>query len=164
MFKNATFLSFYFADNQLFINSETLVSNMAIIEDCQIIQLPMLKSQSGNITFMNNGTDLPFEINRIFYIYDIPSGADRGAHAHKECHQLLVAVTGSFEVEVFDGYEKKLFYLNQPHLGLHIPPGIWASELNFSGSGICLALASRDYQEEDYIRDYAEYLSLKHEI
>jgi hypothetical protein len=128
------------------------------VSDCIIIQLPKVQAISGNITSLNNGIDAPFDVKRIFYIYDIPSGEDRGAHAHKECHQLLVAITGAFEVEVFDGNQKLRFLLNQPDRGLHIPPGIWASEVNFSGGGICLVLASHEYQESDYIRDYNNFL------
>lgn len=127
------------------------------LEACKIIQLPKVQATSGNITSVNNGIDALFDVKRIFYIYDIPSGEDRGAHAHKECHQLLVAITGAFEVEVFDGKQKERFLLNQPDRGLHIPPGIWASEVNFSGGGICLVLASHEYDEEDYIRDIEEF-------
>ena len=131
------------------------------VSDCEIVKLPKVQATSGNITSVNNGVDAPFNVKRIFYIYDIPSGEDRGAHAHKECHQLLVAITGAFEVEVFDGKQKSRFLLNQPDNGLHIPPGIWASEVNFSGGGICLVLASHEYDEADYIRDYQEYLEHK---
>ena len=131
------------------------------IKGCKIIQLPKVQATSGNITSLNNGINAPFDVKRIFYIYDIPSGEDRGAHAHKECHQLLVAITGAFEVEVFDGNQKSRFLLNQPDRGLHIPPGIWASEINFSGGGICLVLASHEYDESDYIRDYQEYLGYR---
>lgn len=130
---------------------------MVTIRDCKIISLPNTKTISGNITSLNNGVNAPFEIKRVFYIYDIPAGENRGAHAHKECHQLLVAISGAFDVEVFDAETKQMFTLNQPNVGLHIPPGIWASELNFSGGGICLVLASREYQEEDYIRDLIDY-------
>ena len=131
------------------------------VSDCEIVKLPKVQATSGNITSLNNGIDAPFDVKRIFYIYDIPSGEDRGAHAHKECHQLLVAITGAFEVEVFDSNQKRRFLLNQPDSGLHIPPGIWASEVNFSGGGICLVLASHEYDESDYIRDYQEYLEYK---
>ena len=131
------------------------------VSDCEIVILPKVQATSGNITSINNDIDAPFDVKRIFYIYDIPSGEDRGAHAHKECHQLLVAITGAFEVEVFDGNQKLRFLLNQPYKGLHIPPGIWASEVNFSGGGICLVLASHDYDENDYIRDYQEYLEYR---
>lgn len=131
------------------------------VSECKILKLPKVSAISGNITSLNNGIDAPFNVKRIFYIYDIPSGENRGAHAHKECHQLLIALTGAFEVEVFDGQDKTRFLLNQPDIGLHIPPGIWASEVNFSGGGICLVLASHEYDEGDYIRDYQEYLNLK---
>ena len=131
------------------------------VSDCEIVILPKVQATSGNITSINNDIDAPFDVKRIFYIYDIPSGEDRGAHAHKECHQLLVAITGAFEVEVFDGNQKLRFLLNQPYKGLHIPPGIWASEVNFSGGGICLVLASHEYVEADYIRDYQKYLEFK---
>jgi len=131
------------------------------IKFCNLLNLPKIQAISGNIISLNNGVDSPFEVKRVFFIYDIPSGEDRGAHAHKECHQLLIAITGSFEVEVFDGAESTRFSLNQPNIGLHIPPGIWASEINFSGGGICLVLASHKYDENDYIRDYQEYLNYK---
>jgi hypothetical protein len=131
------------------------------IVDCLLINLHKIGATSGNITSINNSVDAPFEVKRVFYIYDIPSNEDRGAHAHKECHQLLVAITGAFEVEVFDGYETTRYLLNQPNLGLHIPPGIWASEVNFSGGGICLVLASHEYNEDDYIRNYQDYLNYK---
>jgi hypothetical protein len=138
------------------------MTNIAtLLSDCTIIRLPKVQATSGNITSLNNSIDAPFEVKRIFYIYDIPSGEDRGAHAHKECHQLLIAVTGAFEVEVFDGKQKSRFLLNQPDRGLHVPPCIWASEVNFSGGGICLVLASHEYDEADYIRDYQEYLDFK---
>ena len=132
-----------------------------VVSDCGIIQLPKVQATSGNITSVNNGIDAPFDVKRIFYIYDIPSGEDRGAHAHKECHQLLVAITGAFEVEIFDGKQKLRFLLNQPDKGLHILPGIWASEINFSGGGMCLVLASHVYDEADYIRHYESFKKWK---
>jgi hypothetical protein len=134
---------------------------VTLASDCEIIKLPKVQATSGNITSLNNGIDAPFDVKRIFYIYDIPSGEDRGAHAHKECHQFLVAITGAFEVEVFDGNQKLRFLLNQPDRGLHIPPGIWASEVNFSGGGICLVLASHEYQEHDYIRNLELFIKYK---
>lgn len=134
------------------------------IKHCQKISLPNVVSQSGNITSLNNQRDLPFDINRVFYIYDIPSGESRGAHAHRACHQLLVAVSGSFKVEVFDGIDTLEFIMDRPDIGLHIPPGIWASEFDFSGGGICLVLASHEYDESDYIRDFNQFEILKNEI
>ena len=105
--------------------------------------------------------EIPFDVNRVFYLYDIPGGESRGAHAHKECHQFLIACSGSFDVILDDSNQKKKIQLNQPYLGLHIPPGIWASEVNFSSGAICLVLASHSYNEEDYIRRYQEFLKFK---
>lgn len=133
----------------------------ASIYDCSIIELPRLKNRAGNITVVNNNDNIPFEVKRIFYIYDIPGGEDRGAHAHKDCHQFLVAVSGSFEVEMDDGTNKRTVTLNCPYYGLHIPPGIWAAEKGFSSGAVCLVLASHKYDEKDYIRDYHDFLEYK---
>jgi hypothetical protein len=111
---------------------------------------------------LHGGLELPFEFKRIFYLYDMPGGESRGAHAHKACHQFLVAASGAFEVLLDDGKMKNAVYLNRPYQGLHIPPGIWASELNFSSGSICLVLASHTYDETDYIRDYNDFLKFKH--
>ena len=129
--------------------------------DCSLIELPKIKDRSGNITAIENNIHIPFAINRVFYLYDIPGGESRGAHSHKGCHQFLVAASGSFEVQLDDGNVKKTVMLNQPYRGLHIPPGIWASEINFSSGAICLVLASHKYDESDYIRDYREFLKFK---
>ena len=128
--------------------------------DTSVIELPKISSRAGNITAIENNVEIPFELKRIFYLYDIPGGEDRGAHAHKECHQFLIAASGSFEVQLDDGNVKKTVMLNQPYRGLHIPPGIWASEVNFSSGAICLAMASHKYNASDYIRDYNEFLEL----
>ena len=129
--------------------------------DCSIIELPRIQNRSGNITAIENNIEIPFNTKRIFYLYDIPGGESRGAHAHKECHQFLVAASGSFEVQLDDGKVKKTVMLNQPYRGLHIPPGIWASEVNFSSGAICLVIASHTYDEADYVRDYNEFLNYK---
>jgi hypothetical protein len=129
--------------------------------DCSLIELPKVKDRSGNITAIENNIQIPFAVNRVFYLYDIPGGEDRGAHAHIDCHQFLVAASGSFEVLLDDGKVKKTVMLNQPFRGLHIPPGIWASEINFSSGSICLVLASHSYDEKDYIREYNAYLKYK---
>lgn len=126
--------------------------------DCAILELPRINNRAGNITAIQNNQEIPFDIKRIFYLYDIPGGESRGAHAHKECHQFLVAASGSFEVQLDDGKIKKTVMLNQPYRGLHIPPGIWASEVNFSSGAICLVLASHKYDENDYLRNYKEFL------
>lgn len=134
------------------------MKNRNTIYDCSIIELPRIKERCGNITPIHGSKDIPFDIVRVFYLYDIPGGEDRGAHAHKECHQILIASSGSFEVELDDGKNKRTVFLNRPYFGLHIPPGIWAAEKGFSSGSICLVLASHVYTEGDYIRDYSEYL------
>lgn len=133
----------------------------ASIYDCSLLHLPRLNAMSGSITVVENSkNNLPFAIKRIFYLYDIPAGISRGAHAHRECHQLLIPLSGAFEVLLDDGNVKRTVFLNQPFLGLHIPPGIWASEQNFSSASICLVLTSHEFNENDYIRDYNEFLNL----
>jgi hypothetical protein len=131
------------------------------IYDCNVITLPKIKNRAGNITPVNNSVEIPFDVQRIFYLYDVPGGESRGAHAHKECHQLLIAASGSFEVLLDDGKVKQVIQLNRPYIGLHIPPMIWASEINFSSGSICLVLASQKYLEADYIRDYQHFLTQK---
>lgn len=133
--------------------------NKKNVFDCSIIELPKIENRAGNITPVNNLKEIPFEIKRLFYIYDIPAGKDRGAHAHKVCHQFLIAASGSFEVELNDGRIKRTVSLNRPNIGLHIPPGIWAAEKSFSSGAVCLVLASEKYDEADYIRDYEQYIN-----
>jgi uncharacterized RmlC-like cupin family protein len=135
------------------------MKNDITVYKCDFLYLPQIGDRNGHITAINNNIELPFAVKRIFYLYDIPGGESRGAHAHKECHQFLVAVSGSFEVLLDDGKTEIKALLNRPDLGLHIPPGIWASEINFSSGSICLVLASHEYNEEDYIRVYGEYLT-----
>ena len=127
--------------------------------DCGIFKLPKTSFREGNITVIENKINIPFDVNRIFYLYDIPGGESRGAHAHKKCHQFLIAASGSFEVLLNDGKTQKLISLNQPYMGLHILPGIWAAEINFSSGAICLVLASEKYEESDYIRNYEDFLN-----
>ena len=122
--------------------------------DCGIIELQKIQSRTGNITPVANFKEIPFAVKRVFYIYDIPGGEDRGAHSQKECHQFLIAASGSFEIELDDGTIKRTVSLNRPNFGLHVPPGIWAAEKNFSSGAICLVLASHKFDEKDYIRDY----------
>jgi RimJ/RimL family protein N-acetyltransferase len=137
------------------------MKNNSTVYDCNILHISQIGDRSGHITAINNNIEVPFEIKRIFYLYDIPGGESRGAHAHKECHQFLVAASGSFEVLLDDGKLKRQILLNRPDIGLHIPPGIWASEINFSSGAICLVLASHEYNEDDYIRDYEEFNKYK---
>lgn len=131
------------------------------VYDCSVIELPKISNRSGNITPVTNSINIPFDVKRVFYIYDIPGGEDRGAHAHKECHQFLIAASGSFEIELNDGKTKRTVTLNRPYFGLHIPPGIWAAEKSFSSGSVCLVLSSHKYDETDYIRDYQDYLIFK---
>jgi hypothetical protein len=130
------------------------------VYDCCLIRLPQIKDRSGNITPITSNLELPFTIKRVFYLYDIPAGESRGAHAHKKCHQFLIAASGSFEVLLNDGKTERVIQLNRPFYGLHIPPGIWASEINFSSGSICLALTSHTYDHYDYVRDYQEYMEM----
>ena len=134
---------------------------MTSIQDLQVIELPVIHFRAGNISPIENLKEIPFETKRVFYLYDIPGGESRGAHAHKECWQFLIAASGSFEVLADDGSEKKSFFLNRPNKGLLIPPGIWASELEFSSGSVCLVLASHHYEPSDYIRNYDEYLQFQ---
>lgn len=129
--------------------------------DCNLISLPKIGDRIGYVTAVNNNNEIPFDINRVFYLYDIPGGQSRGGHAHKECHQFLVAASGSFEILLDDGKRKRTVMLNVPYIGLHIPPGIWASEINFSSGSICLVLASHNYDENDYFRNYENYVQHK---
>ncbi len=128
------------------------------VYDCSIIEFPRIENRAGNITPIHPNVNVPFDIKRVFYSFDIPGGEARGAHAHKECHQILIAASGSYEVVLDDGINKRTVSLSRPFYGLHIPPGIWAAEQNFSSGSICLVLASKGYSEDDYIRDYYEFL------
>ena len=129
------------------------------VKDCTLIELPKINDPRGNLTFLEGGRHVPFEIKRVFYLYDVPTGEDRGAHAHKELHQFLICLAGSFDVSLDDGKEKKIVHLNRPWKGLHIPPMIWASEINFDPGSVCLVLSSDYYSEADYYREYEEFLA-----
>ena len=132
--------------------------------DCSLCELNKMHDAEGNLTYMYENVHVPFPINRVFYSYDIPGGESRGAHAHKKCHQFLIAASGSFEVALDDGINKRTVLLNRPFWGLHVPPGIWAAEQGFSSGSICLVLASEGYSEDDYIRNYDEFLNYIHGI
>lgn len=129
--------------------------------DCSVIDLGKISFDEGNLTVVENDSNFPFEIKRVFYLYDIAGGESRGAHSHHQCHQFLIAASGSFEVQLDDGKYKRQVFLNRPNIGLHIPPGVWASELNFSSGAICLVLASHQYDETDYVRSYEDYLKFQ---
>jgi hypothetical protein len=134
---------------------------MKSVFDASVITLPIIKFRAGNISPIENSIHVPFDVKRIFYLYDIPGGESRGAHAHKECFQFLIPASGSFEVQMDDGFSKRQIFLNRPYQGLLIPPSIWASELNFSSGSVCLVLASHAYSPEDYIRSYDEFLNYR---
>lgn len=131
--------------------------------DCCLYSLIRNHDEEGNLTYVYNNIHLPFDVKRVFYSYDIPGGESRGAHAHKKCHQFLIAASGSFEVALDDGINKRTVLLNRPFYGLHVPPGIWAAEQGFSSGSICLVLASEGYSEGEYIRDYQDYLKFLEE-
>ena len=131
------------------------------VYDCSVIDLPKYEYIEGNLTWVQRNMNVPFDIKRAFYLYDIPGGEARGAHAHMACHQFLVAVSGAFEVVLDDGINKRTVMLNRPFCGLHVPPGIWAAEQGFSSGSVCLVLASEAYEETDYIRNYDDFINFK---
>ncbi len=131
---------------------------MGSVEDCRIIHLPKISDRRGNITPVVGGKDSPFDIARVYYLYDVPGGSVRGGHAHKELQQLLVSVMGAFDVLLDDGYNKKKVHLDRAYYGLYIPRLVWRELENFSSGGICLVLASLPYDESDYYRDYDKFL------
>src|SRR5215217_5430616 len=133
--------------------------NKYSVFDCNIVHFPVIQNRSGNITPVQNNIEVPFAVQRIYYLYDIPAGNDRGGHAHKNLQQLIIAASGSFDITIDDGRNKKTVHLSRPFLGLHILPGIWRNISNFSSGAICLVLASDLYDAADYLRDYKEFKS-----
>lgn len=129
------------------------------LDSCKIIDLPKISDPNGNLTFIESNKQIPFEIKRVYYMYDIPGGSYRGAHAHKNLHQLIIALSGSFDIEIDDGHNKKRFHLNRPYLGLYLSPMMWRFLDNFSSGAVCMVLASDIFDENDYIRDYSQFLS-----
>lgn len=129
------------------------------LSDCRILQLPKIHEPRGNLTFVEEGKHIPFDIQRVYYLYDVPGGANRGGHAHKALHQLIVAMSGSFDVVLNDGRGEQRFHLNRSYFGLYVCPMIWRELDNFSSGAVCLVLASNLYSEDDYYRDYDEYLA-----
>ena len=129
------------------------------IENCQIIELPKITDPRGNLTFVEGGEHIPFNIARVYYLYDVPGGAQRGGHAHRELSQLIVAMSGSFDVLLDDGREKRRIHLNRSYCGLYVCPMIWRELDNFSSGSVCMVLASNRYTEDDYFRDYDEFLT-----
>ena len=129
--------------------------------DCTLIELPKNHTEKGNITAVNNGEEVPFDVQRVYYLYDIPGGEARGGHGHLELKQLIIAASGSFDLIIDDGRTKRSFHLNRPYQGVLIPAGLWRELDNFSSGSICLVLASTLYDEEEYIRDYDKFLEFK---
>jgi dTDP-4-dehydrorhamnose 3,5-epimerase-like enzyme len=128
------------------------------IDQCRLIDLPKILDARGNLTFIESGRHLPFEFKRVYYLYDVPGGSERGGHAHKSLHQFLIAMSGSFDVILDAGRGRQRFHLNRSYYGLYIPPMVWRELDNFSSGSVALALASEFYEEDEYIRDHAAFL------
>ena len=137
------------------------IHNQSRINDCRVITLNRNHHANGNLTAVNNGIDLPFNIERTFYIYDVPGGAERGGHSHYTCNEFIIAISGSFDVTVDDGTNQFTYTLNRPYQGLLVVPGIWRTLQNFSSGSVCLALASHHFDEDDYVREYSDFIKLK---
>lgn len=134
------------------------------LQECRLIDLPKIQDPRGNLTFVEGGEHIPFDIQRVYYLYDVPGGADRGAHAHRNLHQFVVAMSGSFDIVLDDGFQKKRFHLNRSYFGLYICPMMWRYLDNFSSGAVCMVLASAKYNPADYIRDYVEFTAAAQEI
>ena len=134
-----------------------LTEKSTVLDDCRIVNFPKVTDYRGNLSFIEENNQIPFQIKRVYYLYDVPSGATRGGHAHRELHQVVIALSGSFDVILDDGYRKRTFFLNRPHYGLYIPPKVWRELENFSSNSVALSLVSEVYDESDYIRDYEAF-------
>ena len=128
------------------------------LANCKSIELPKISDHRGNLTFIEGGQPIPFEIQRVYYLYDVPGGAERAGHAHKKLQQLFIAMSGSFDLVLDDGVGKKTFHLNRSYYGIYVCPMIWRELNNFSSGSVCMVLASEYYYESDYYRDYSEFL------
>jgi len=137
----------------------TLKSNTVF--DCSVIDMSKVHDKTGNITVLENGDNIPFDVKRIYYLYDVPSGEERGGHAHYKLEQYIIAASGSFDVILDDGKNKRRITLNRPNLALHIVPGLWRELDDFSSGAICMVCACSKYKESDYIRDYIKFLKIK---
>ena len=134
---------------------------MKTVDDVEIIQLPRILDERGNLSVAEQFIHVPFEIKRVYWLYDVPGGESRGSHAHKTLSQLIIAASGSFRVTLDDGKNKRSFFLNRPYQGLLVPPGFWRDLEDFSSGAVCMVLASEVYQKEDYIRDYQQFLEFR---
>lgn len=131
----------------------------SLLHRCQVVDLPKIQDPRGNLTFVESSRHIPFDIRRVYYLYDVPGGAERGGHAHKDLHQLIIAMSGSFDIHLDDGFSKKTIHLNRSYCGLYVCPMIWREIDNFSSGAVCMVLASDYYDEADYYRDYDEFLA-----
>lgn len=130
------------------------------IKDCKVVELPKISDPRGNLSFIEGEQHIPFEIKRVYYLYDVPGGSDRGSHAHKNLHQFIVAMSGSFDVVLDDGRQKHRFHLNRSYYGLYVCPMMWRNLGNFSSGAVCMVLASEHYDVDDYIRDYSQFIRM----
>ena len=137
--------------------AETASEACTALKECRIVNFPKVTDYRGNLSFIEENRQIPFQIRRVYYLYDVPSGASRGGHAHKELQQVVIALSGSFDVILDDGYSKRTFFLNRPHYGLYIPARIWRELENFSSNSVALSLVSQVYDESDYLRSYDEF-------
>jgi dTDP-4-dehydrorhamnose 3,5-epimerase-like enzyme len=137
-----------------------LAEKTTVLDDCRIVNFPKVTDYRGNLSFIEENNQIPFQIKRVYYLYDVPSGATRGGHAHKALHQVVIALSGSFEVILDDGIRKRSFFLNRPHYGLYIPPKVWRELENFSSNSVALSLVSEVYDESDYVRNYDAFRSM----
>jgi hypothetical protein len=135
--------------------------NNSSVFDCVVIPLKKIHNRAGNITIITSGKSVPFQIQRVYYLYDIPAGASRGGHSHRELFQLLISASGSYNVFLDDGENKKIVCLNRPDYGLLVYPGIWRELMEFSSGAICISLASDIFDESDYIREYSQFLEFR---
>tara|TARA_B100000927_G_C16091913_1_gene319564 strand:+ start:72 stop:485 length:414 start_codon:yes stop_codon:yes gene_type:complete len=134
---------------------------MENIFNCNLVELQKIKNRAGNLSVVENSNSIPFDIARVYYIYDVPGGSDRGGHAHKDLEQYVIAVSGAFDIQLDDGKNKKTVRLDRPFLALHIKKGIWRETRNFTSGAICMVIASHKYDNQDYIHDYDDFLKFR---
>jgi len=130
------------------------------LNKCRIIELPKIVDRRGNLTYVEGGNHIPFDIKRVYYLYDVPGGSDRGAHAHRRLHQFILAMSGSFDIVLSDGNSERRFHLNRSYFGLYVSPMMWRTLDNFSSGSVCMVLASELFDESDYIRSHTEFIQV----